>query len=114
MSAARYVAAIDQGTTSTRCMIFDHAGSIICYDQQEHRQIYPQPGWVEHDPREIWAKTQAVVRGALAQAKVAPESIVGIGFDATCSLVVLGEGDVPLTVSPTGVAEQNVIVWMLF
>ena len=67
MSAARYVAAIDQGTTSTRCMIFDHAGNVVCFDQQEHRQIYPQPGWVEHDPREIWEKTQAVVRGALAK-----------------------------------------------
>ena len=44
----KYVAAIDQGTTSTRCMIFDHAGKIVAVDQREHKQIYPQPGWVEH------------------------------------------------------------------
>ena len=51
----KYVAAIDQGTTSTRCMIFDHHGSVVGMHQLEHTQIYPQPGWVEHDPLEIWA-----------------------------------------------------------
>ena len=51
----RYIGAIDQGTTSTRFMIFDHAGGVVGIDQLEHRQIYPQPGWVEHDPLEIWA-----------------------------------------------------------
>ena len=50
----KYVAAIDQGTTSTRCMLFDHGGKIVAVDQNEHRQIYPKPGWVEHDAIEIW------------------------------------------------------------
>ena len=50
-----YVAAIDQGTTSTRCILFDHAGSVVASDQREHRQIFPRAGWVEHDPLEIWA-----------------------------------------------------------
>jgi glycerol kinase len=80
MSAARYVAAIDQGTTSTRCMIFDHAGGVVCYDQQEHEQIYPRPGWVEHDPREIWARTQAVVRGALARGGIGPVDLAAVGI----------------------------------
>jgi glycerol kinase len=50
----KYIAAIDQGTTSTRFMIFDHGGNVIAVDQKEHQQIYPKPGWVEHDPLEIW------------------------------------------------------------
>ena len=63
----KYIAAIDQGTTSTRCIIFDHAGNVVAIDQKEHQQIYPQPGWVEHDLLEIWANTQAVIQGALAK-----------------------------------------------
>src|SRR5690606_29978840 len=53
-SMAKYVAAIDQGTTSPRCIILDRASNIVAVAQKEHRQIYPQPGWVEHDPMEIW------------------------------------------------------------
>ena len=53
-----YIGAIDQGTTSTRFIIFDRAGQIVSSAQREHRQIYPQPGWVEHDPTEIWQRTQ--------------------------------------------------------
>ena len=53
---AKYVGALDQGTTSTRFMIFDHAGQVVAIDQKEHEQIYPKPGWVEHDPLEIWAR----------------------------------------------------------
>ena len=63
----KYVAAIDQGTTSTRCIIFDHGGNIIAVDQKEHEQIYPKPGWVEHNALEIWANTQEVMKGALAK-----------------------------------------------
>ena len=66
---AHYVAALDQGTTSTRCMIFDHAGHVKGVAQKEHRQIYPQPGWVEHDPLEIWARTEEVISGALDRRK---------------------------------------------
>ena len=61
----KYIAAIDQGTTSTRCIIFDHKGLIQAVTQEEHAQIYPQPGWVEHDPLEIWQRTQQVIRGVL-------------------------------------------------
>ena len=61
----KYIAAIDQGTTSTRCIIFNHDGNIVTVDQKEHRQIYPKPGWVEHDPLEIWSRTQEVINGAL-------------------------------------------------
>ena len=64
----RYVAAIDQGTTSTRCMIFDHTGQVVSISQKEHEQIYPRPGWVEHDPTEIWERTRTVIQGAVAQA----------------------------------------------
>ena len=63
----RFVAAIDQGTTSSRCIIFDQAGAIMAIAQMEHRQIFPRPGWVEHDAEEIWANVQAVVRGAMAK-----------------------------------------------
>ena len=56
-----YIAAIDQGTTSTRFMVFDRAGKIVAAAQKEHEQIYPRPGWVEHDPEEIWRCTQQVI-----------------------------------------------------
>ena len=62
-----FVAAIDQGTTSTRCMIFDHNGREVGKHQVEHAQILPKPGWVEHDAGEIWQRTQDVVRKALEQ-----------------------------------------------
>jgi len=74
-----YIASIDQGTTSTRCMIFDHRGQVVAVAQKEHRQIYPQPGWVEHDPLEIWLRVQEVVRDALQ--KTGPSAqIAGLGI----------------------------------
>jgi glycerol kinase len=76
---AKYVAAIDQGTTSTRCMIFDHSGQVISSAQQEHEQIYPRPGWVEHDPLEIWERTQEVIREAIAKAKAGPGDVAAVG-----------------------------------
>ena len=76
----KYIAAIDQGTTSTRCMIFDHGGSVIAVDQREHEQIYPKPGWVEHDPQEIWTRTTEVVRGALEKSQLSSFQIAGIGI----------------------------------
>ena len=65
----QYVVSIDQGTTSTRCIIFNHGGEIVAVDQREHDQIYPQPGWVEHDPLQIWSRTQSVIAGAMAKAE---------------------------------------------
>jgi glycerol kinase len=76
---AKYVASIDQGTTSTRCMIFDHGGMPVALSQEEHRQIYLRPGWVEHRPLEIWERTQDVVRAALAKARLAPGDLAGVG-----------------------------------
>jgi glycerol kinase len=76
----KYIAAIDQGTTSTRCMVFNHAGAVVVIDQKEHEQIYPKPGWVEHDPREIWTRTTEVVRGALEKGSLSKENIAAIGI----------------------------------
>ena len=66
---SQYVAAIDQGTTSTRCMIFDHDGAVVSVGQKEHQQIFPRAGWVEHDANEIWANTREVVGQALTAFK---------------------------------------------
>jgi glycerol kinase len=74
------VAAIDQGTTSTRCMLFDHAASVIGAAQVEHTQHFPQRGWVEHDPDEIWANTQRVVAGALDQAGLSAGDVAAVGI----------------------------------
>ena len=76
---AEYVGALDQGTTSTRFMVFDHDGSVVSNSQEEHNQIFPRPGWVEHDPVEIWAKTQSVIEGALATAGIKPSDLVAVG-----------------------------------
>ena len=70
---ADYVGALDQGTTSTRFMIFDHGGSVVGIDQKEHEQIFPNPGWVEHDPKEIWARATDVIDGALKKANLTGE-----------------------------------------
>jgi len=76
----RFVGAIDQGTTSTRFMVFDHGGNIITSAQKEHQQIYPNPGWVEHDPMEIWRNTQEVIGGALARAALGPADLAAVGI----------------------------------
>ena len=77
---SRYIAAIDQGTTSTRCILFDHDGTIQASDQREHRQVYPRPGWVEHDAEEIWTNTQAVVAGALKAAGAETTDLAAVGI----------------------------------
>jgi glycerol kinase len=77
---AKFVAAIDQGTTSTRCMVFDHSGNVVAIDQKEHRQIYPRPGWVEHDPLEIWERTQEVISGALRKSDIIPSDLAAFGI----------------------------------
>ncbi|MEU4742231.1 glycerol kinase GlpK [Actinosynnema sp. NPDC023658] len=76
----KYVAAIDQGTTSTRCMVFDHSGRVVSVDQKEHRQIFPQAGWVEHDADEIWTNTRQVAAGALAKADLTTADIAAVGI----------------------------------
>ena len=67
---SKYVGAIDQGTTSSRFMVFDQQGAIVCVAQREHEQIYPKPGWVEHNAAEIWRNTEAVIGEALAKGGV--------------------------------------------
>ncbi|MFN3335853.1 MAG: FGGY family carbohydrate kinase, partial [Caldilinea sp.] len=64
---SKFIAAIDQGTTSTRCMLFNHRGEAVSAHQLEHRQIYPQAGWVEHDPLEIWRQTERVIVEAMTK-----------------------------------------------
>src|SRR5450759_1776873 len=75
-----FVLALDQGTTSSRAIVFDHAGKSIGSAQQEFRQFFPQPGWVEHDPEEIWSSQRAVVDRALAGAKITGSDIAAIGI----------------------------------
>ncbi|MBK8049623.1 MAG: glycerol kinase GlpK [Anaerolineales bacterium] len=76
---AKYIASIDQGTTSSRCMLFNHRGEVVSVHQLEHTQIYPRPGWVEHDPLEIWDRTQTVIRTALNKADATARDIAAIG-----------------------------------
>ncbi len=102
--ASSYIAAIDQGTTSSRCIIFDHDGRVVCFDQHEHEQIYPRPGWVEHDPNEIWARTQEVVGGALRKGGISPAQIAAIGITNQRETAVVWE-------RATGRPYHNAIVW---
>jgi len=101
---AKYAAAVDQGTTSTRCMIFDHSGGVVSIHQMEHEQIYPKPGWVEHDPLEIWARTQDVVKEAVAKAGAQPGDIAAVG--------VTNQRETTVVWNPkTGKPYYNAIVW---
>jgi glycerol kinase len=101
---AKYVAAVDQGTTSTRCMLFDHSGGVVSVHQLEHEQIYPKAGWVEHDPMEIWARTQDVIKGALEKASVKPGDIAAVG--------VTNQRETTVVWNPkTGKPYYNAIVW---
>ncbi len=101
---AKYAAAIDQGTTSTRFMVFDHAGRVVCYDQKEHEQIYPKPGWVEHSPDEIWERTQSVIKGALSKGNINPKDIAAIGITNQRETAVVWD-------KRTGKPLYNAIVW---
>ena len=99
---AQYAAAIDQGTTSTRFMVFDHGGQVVSVDQKEHEQIYPKPGWVEHDPMEIWQRTQEVIRAGLD--KVNASDIAGVGVTNQRETTVVWERS-------SGRPVFNAIVW---
>jgi glycerol kinase len=100
----KYIAAIDQGTTSTRCILFDREGLPVAQAQQEHRQIYPQPGWVEHDPVEIYARTLGVVAEALGFAHCQPGDLAAIGITNQRETTVIWE-------KATGLPIYNALVW---
>ena len=99
-----YVAAIDQGTTSTRFLVFDSAGGIVSMAQREHRQIYPQPGWVEHDAQEIWQRTQQVIEEGLGQKNLTAADIAAVGITNQRETVVLWN-------RVSGQPVSNAIVW---
>ena len=99
-----YIGAIDQGTTSTRFIIFDSSCRIVSVAQQEHRQIYPKPGWVEHDAEEIWGRTQEVIRDAMASASLRAEDLAAIGITNQRETIVVWN-------PKTGKPVCNAIVW---
>jgi len=99
-----YIAAIDQGTTSSRCMIFDAAGAVAASAQVEHRQIFPRPGWVEHDAMEIWANVSGVVSAAMAKLGIAPPDLAAVGITNQRETTLLWD-------RATGVPIANAIVW---
>jgi glycerol kinase len=101
---AKYVGALDQGTTSDRFIIFDHHGKIVGWEQKEHKQIFPQPGWVEHNPEEIWKNTQDVIRGALFKTGIDGSDLVAVGITNQRETTVVWS-------KITGKPYMNAIVW---
>jgi len=101
---ADYAGALDQGTTSTRFMIFDHRGQVVSIDQKEHEQIFPQPGWVEHNANEIWERCQEVIRGALSKANLSPSDLAAVGVTNQRETTVVWDRN-------TGEPVHNAVVW---
>ena len=102
--AERYVMSIDQGTTSTRCILFDHRGRLVSVAQREHKQHFPKPGWVEHDALEIWRNLERIAPEALAQAGVGPDRVAAVGIANQRETTVLWD-------RVTGVPIGRAIVW---
>ena len=100
----QYLLAIDQGTSSSRAVIYDHAANVVTSEQQEFPQIYPQPGWVEHDPEVIWASVEAVTRGAMEKAGTDAASISAIGITNQRETTVIWDRE-------SGDPVYNAIVW---
>ena len=100
----QYIAAIDQGTTSTRCILFDRDATIVASAQKEHRQIYPQAGWVEHDPLEIWQRTQEVIRQVIQTSRIQPSQIAAVGITNQRETTILWDAN-------TGKPYYNALVW---
>jgi glycerol kinase len=101
---ADYVGALDQGTTSTRFMIFDHQGQVKGIDQKEHEQIFPKPGWVEHNPNEIWERSQEVIAGALSNTGLSLSDLAAVGITNQRETTVVWDKN-------TGEPVYNAIVW---
>src|SRR6056297_3319757 len=104
MSANTYVGAIDQGTTGTRFMVFDHGGQVVANAYETHEQYYPEPGWVEHDAMEIWETTKEVVTEALESAGIEAEQLEAIGVTNQRETTVLWNAD-------SGTPVHRAIVW---
>jgi glycerol kinase len=100
----RYIAAIDQGTTSSRCIVFDQDGAIAAVAQKEHRQIFPKPGWVEHDAEQIWANVETVVAEALAKLEIGPADLAAVGITNQRETTLVWN-------KATGKPVHNAIVW---
>src|SRR3974377_2165211 len=101
---ADYIGAIDQGTTSTRFIVFSRSGQIVATAQKEHQQIYPRPGWVEHSPAEIWARTLEVISEAMQSKGLAASDLAAVGITNQRETTVVWN-------RKTGQAVYNAIVW---
>ena len=104
MAMADYIGALDQGTTSSRFIVFNRDGEIVSSAQEEHQQIYPKPGWVEHDAEEIWKRTQSVIARAMSAAGLQPSNLAGIGITNQRETLVVWH-------KKTGKPVHNAIVW---
>ena len=104
LQMGKYIMALDQGTTSSRCILFDKKGEIQSMAQKEFTQIYPQPGWVEHNPMEIWSSQLAVTMEAMAMVGASPEDIAGIGITNQRETTIVWD-------KKTGEPVYNAIVW---
>ena len=100
----QYVIALDQGTTSSRCIIFDKGQNIVALEQREFSQHYPKPGWVEHDPMEIYSSQYSVLMEVLAQSGILPQDIAGIGITNQRETTIVWDKE-------TGKPVYNAIVW---
>src|SRR5689334_5973930 len=100
----KHILALDQGTTSSRAIVFDHSGSIVSVAQKEFRQIFPKPGWVEHDPRDIWSSQAGVAAEALTKANVAARDVAAIGITNQRETTLVWD-------RATGEPIANAIVW---
>ena len=107
-----YVIGVDVGTASARAGLFDLQGKRLAVASEPIQINRPQPEYAEQSSKDIWRAVCKVVRQVVDEARVHPDTILGIGYDATCSLVVLGENDEPLSISPTGDPQWNIIMWM--
>ena len=102
---ADFVGAVDQGTTSTRFMVFDHSGAEVARHQLEHTQVLPRPGWVEHNPVEIWERTNAVIKTVLNTQNLKPADLAALGITNQRETTVVWNRDRP-TIAPRASARQ--------
>ena len=111
-SDTQHIIGVDVGSGSVRAGVFNLRGELLAHATREITLFRSAGNVVEQSSREIWLAVCYCIKTAVASAGVAPSSIAGIGFDATCSLVVIGDNDAPLAVGPSEDAERNIIVWM--